>query len=166
MFEKGDMILYETIGVCQVIDISKADFLKNDRLYYHLMPKFEANGTISIPVDSSKVMMRGIMSRSEAEDFVMTWPDVECKKYSSDRERPLIYKQIIRSGNSLELAAMIKEISNIEKSRSEKKKILPVREKNGVSTARKLLFGELAAALDISPGDVPGYIHGVTGCIC
>lgn len=166
MFEKGDFILYETVGVCQVNEISKNILSDNDKLYYHLTPKFESNRTITIPVDSQKVMMRDIMTRQEAEDFVLTWPDVECKEYFSDKERPQAYKQIIQSGNCSELAAMIKEISKMEQSRRIKGKVLPIREKNGVSTARKLLFGELATALDICPQDVPGYIHGMTGCAC
>lgn len=66
MFEKGDFIVYGTVGVCQVDDISKTDFSDNDKLYYRLIPKFEANRTIGIPVDTTKVMMRSIMTRREA----------------------------------------------------------------------------------------------------
>lgn len=166
MFEKGDFILYETVGVCQVKEISKTDISNNDKLYYHLIPRFENNWMITIPVDSDKVMMRDIMTRQEAEDFVLTWPNVECKKYTNDKERPRIYKQILQSGDCLELAAMIKEIVNMEQFRREKGKLLSERERSGVSTARKLLFGELATALDICPNDVPDYIHGMTGCTC
>lgn len=166
LFEKGDFILYETVGVCQINEISTTDFSDSGKLYYHMTPKYESNRTICIPVDSRKVMMRGIMTRQEAEDFVLTWPDVACKKYSSDKERPQIYKQVFQSGSCLELASMIKEISKMELLRKGNGKFLTIREKNGISMARKLLFGELAAALDICPGDVPDYIRGATGCPC
>lgn len=154
------------MGVCQVNEISKTDFSNNDKLYYYLTPKFEPNRTICIPVDTDKVMMRDIMTKEEAESFVMSWPDVKCKKYASDRERPQIYKQILQSGSCLELAAMIKEISHMEISRKGKGRLLTIREKDGVKAARKLLFGELAAALDIFPDAVPDYIHELTGYIC
>ena len=83
MFKKGEFILYGTVGVCQVEKISRTDFSDNDRLYYYLVPRYEKDTTICIPVDSDKVMMRGIMSRKDAERFVNAWPDVECKEYAN-----------------------------------------------------------------------------------
>ena len=166
MFEKGDFIVYGTVGVCQVDDISKTDFSDNDKLYYRLIPKFEANRTSCIPVDTTKVMMRSIMTRREAQTFIQSWPNVKCKGYRNDKERPLVYKQVFQSGSCTELAAMIKEILQMEQSRKSRGSVLNIREKDGVKTARKLLFGELAAALDIGPDTVPAYIHNVTGCAC
>ena len=106
------------------------------------------------------------MTRREAEDFVLTWPEVKCKQYKNDKERLLIYKQIFRSGSCLELASMIKEIATTEQRCKIKGKFLTIREKDGVKTARKLLFGELAAALGIGPEEVPDYIQRLTGCVC
>ncbi len=166
MFEKGIFVLYETIGVCQVDKISKTDFTDSNRLYYYLKPVFEKNTTIYIPVDSTKVMMRRILSRQEAEQFVQSWPTLPCKNYANDKERPQAYKQVCTSGSCLELASMIKEIVQKEQSCKGRGKGLSIREKNGVKLARKLLFGELAAALGIFPEDVPGYIHTQTGCAC
>lgn len=158
MFEKGTFILYGTVGVCLVDKISEADFSKDKRLYYYLVPRFEKDMTIYTPVDNDKVSMRRIMTRQEAQDFVMGWPKVECKQYANDRERATAYKQIFQSGSCLELASMIKEISETEQSRRVKGKLLSIREKDGVKTARKLLFGELATALDIPPEEVNDYI--------
>lgn len=164
MFEKGNFILYGTVGVCLVSEISKTDFSDSNRLYYNLVPKFEKKTTIYIPVDSDKVMMRKIMTRQEAECLVSSWSTLECKKYGSDKERPQIYKQIFQSGSYLELAAMIKEIVQIQQSC--KKKLLSMREKDGLKMARKLLFEELAVALNIFPEEVADYIHRQTGCFC
>ena len=52
--------------------ISKTDFSDNDKLYYRLIPKFESNRTISIPVDTNKVMMRDIMTKGEAQNFILS----------------------------------------------------------------------------------------------
>lgn len=54
MFKKGEYILYGTVGVCQVEGISKPDFSNNDKVYYSLVPKFDQDTTIYIPVDSPK----------------------------------------------------------------------------------------------------------------
>lgn len=163
MFKIGDFVLYGTVGVCEVDRISRTDFSGNDRLYYYLVPRYEKDTTIYTPVDSDKVMMRRIMTREEAKCFALAWPTVECKQYANDKERPQAYQQAIRSGDCMELASMIKEISLIEQSRRGSGRMLAVREKDGVKAARRLLFGELAAALDICPEEVPDYIEGLTG---
>ena len=166
MFKKGEYILYGTVGVCQVEGILKPDFSNNDKVYYSLVPKFDQDTTIYIPVDSPKVKMREIMTRQEAEQFILALPSVACKRYANDKERPQVYRQVLESGDCVELASMIKEISRMEQSRKGKGRILSVREKDGAKAARRLLFGELAAALDIYPEEVPGYIEVRTGFPC
>ena len=163
MFKKGEYILYGTVGVCQVEGISKPDFSNNDKVYYSLVPKFDQDTTIYIPVDSPKVKMREIMTRQEAEQFILALPSVEAKQYANDKERPQAYRQILESGDCTELASMIKEISEMEQNRRGKGKPLSIRERDGVKSARKLLFGELATALDICPEEIPDYITSQIG---
>ena len=110
MFKKGEYILYGTVGVCQVEGISKPDFSNNDKVYYSLVPKFDQDTTIYIPVDSPKVKMREIMTRQEAEQFILALPSVEGKQYANDKERPQAYRQILESGDCTQLASMIQEI--------------------------------------------------------
>ena len=165
MFKKGAFILYGAVGVCQIERISETDFSDNDKLYYYLVPRYEKETTIYIPVNSDKVRMREIMTRQQAEHFISAWPSIECKSYASDRERTQVYKEVLQSGDCLELASMIKEISRMEQSRRGNGKMLSIRERDGVKCARKLLFGELAAALNIHPEEVQDYIQDQTGCI-
>ena len=163
MFKKGEYILYGTVGVCQVEGILKPDFSNNDKVYYSLVPKFDQDTTIYIPVDSPKVKMREIMTRQEAEQFILALPSVACKRYANDKERPQVYRQVLESGDCVELPSMIKEISEMEQHRRGKGKPLSIRERDGVKSARKLLFGELATALDICPEEIPDYITSQIG---
>ena len=68
MFKKGEYILYGTVGVCQVEGISKPDFSNNDKVYYSLVPKFDQDTTIYIPVDSPKVKMRESSMQTTRKD--------------------------------------------------------------------------------------------------
>lgn len=129
MFKKGEYILYGTVGVCQVEGILKPDFSNNDKVYYSLVPKFDQDTTIYIPVDSPKVKMREIMTRQEAEQFILALPSVACKRYANDKERPQVYRQVLESGDCVELASMIKEISEMEQHRRGKGKPLSIRER-------------------------------------
>ena len=88
MFKKGEYILYGTVGVCQVEGISKPDFSNNDKVYYSLVPKFDQDTTIYIPVDSPKVKMREIMTRQEAEQFILALPSVEESSMQTTRKDP------------------------------------------------------------------------------
>lgn len=88
MFEKGDLILYETAGVCRIEEISRLEFLKNDRVYYSLVPVFEKDSVIYVPVDNEKVKMRPIMSREEAEAFIEQLPAIEGRRDIGEKEKP------------------------------------------------------------------------------
>ena len=90
MFKKGEYILYGTVGVCQVEGISKPDFSNNDKVYYSLVPKFDQDTTIYIPVDSPKVKMREIMTRQEAEQFILALPSVEDPRHTGRSLSPAI----------------------------------------------------------------------------
>ena len=84
--------------------------------------------TIYIPVDSPKVKMREIMTRQEAEQFILT-PCLLRESSANDKERPQAYRQILESGDCIELASMIKEISEMEQNRRGKGKPLSIRER-------------------------------------
>ena len=139
--------------MCRVNDISSMDFSGSDRLYYSLTPSFENDTTIYIPVDSDKVLMREIMTKQEAERFVLSWPDIACEPHAK------AHQQILKSGNCLELGAMIKEITRQSISGKRSGKALSGNQRDVIKIAQKLLYGELSVALDIDPAKVPEYIE-------
>ena len=147
MFEKGDLILYETAGVCRIEEISRLEFLKNDRVYYSLVPVFEKDS-----------VMRPIMSREEAEAFIEQLAAIEGRRDIGEKEKAQVYKQILLSGNHRELAAMIKGIFEVGQVRKGKGNRLAVRDEENMKRAQKLLYGELAAALGMHPDQMPAYI--------
>lgn len=159
MFEKGDYILYETIGVCQVREISRLEFLKNDRIYYSITPVFEKDTVIYVPVDNDKVKMRPIMTKEEAEDFVDSMPGIESYRPLNDKERPQVYKEVLMSGDRREWASMMKSVFEMRQARKLKGGKLAIRDEESMKKAEKLLYGELAAALDLQPHQVPEYIE-------
>ncbi len=159
MFEKGDLILYETVGVCRIEEISRLEFLKNDRVYYSFVPIFEKDTMIYVPVDNDKVKMRPIMTREEAEAFIGQLPYIESRREINEKEKAQMYKEILLSGDHRELAAMIKGIFEVWQARKGKGSRLAVRDEESMKRAEKLLYGELAAALGLNPDQVPAYIE-------
>ena len=161
--KKENNILYGTVGVCQVEGISKPDFSNNDKVYYSLVPKFDQDTTIYIPVDSPKVKMREIMTRQEAEQFILALPSVEGKQYANDKERPQAYRQILESGDCTQLASMIKEISEMEQNRRGKGKPLSIREAGRRKERPEAAVWRTGHCLDICPEEIPDYITSQIG---
>ena len=80
MYQTGDLLIYGSTGVCRVLSIDRrqdyVDGIKQDKLYYRLKPLHQG-GVIYTPVDNSKVVMRPVISREEAEALIDTIPTLQ-----------------------------------------------------------------------------------------
>lgn len=158
LLKQGDQVLYETVGVCRVKEVSTVEFMKQDRLYYSICPVYQKDTVIYVAVDNEKVKMRPVMSKAEAEEFICELPQIEGIQADNDKERFQLYKKMLFSGDRREWAAMIKGLRCLQAKRMERGARLAVRDQEGMRTAQKLLYEELAAALEILPEQVPAYI--------
>ena len=70
MFTEGQLVIYGGEGVCRIAAVGPSSLSGTDKtkLYYTLTP-LTRSGTVLTPVDT-KVLMRPILSRQEAEDFI------------------------------------------------------------------------------------------------
>ena len=91
MYQTGDLLIYGSTGVCRVLSIDRrqdyVDGIKQDKLYYQLKPLHQG-GVIYTPVDNSKVVMRPVISREEAEALIDTIPTLQpmvCKEAQKRR---------------------------------------------------------------------------------
>ena len=76
MFTEGQLVIYGGEGVCRIAAVGPSSLSGTDKtkLYYTLTP-LTRSGTVLTPVDT-KVLMRPILSRQEAEDFIAQLPPV------------------------------------------------------------------------------------------
>lgn len=163
MFKKGEKIIYGQTGVCEVLDITEKELIKNQRkLYYVLSPVFQQNNIIYAPIDSDKVFMRSIMSKEEALKLISKIPEIKSKiksaELSADECRAKILSHDINE--LVELGAIIYEK---KKTAREQKKKLGFADEKFMQIAENLLFGELAVALDIPLEQVLEFIKGQLG---
>ena len=160
MFQPGEKIIYGSSGVCAVTEISVPPFAgknEKDRLYYKLRP-LGGTETIYAPVDTA-VFMRPIMTRAEAEALVARMPSIPEEQCSS-RSITLLrqqYESILRDHSCEAYVALVKGIWL--KGCSGKK--LGQTDQRYMKRAEDMLYGELAAALDLAPGEVQAYIKKV-----
>ncbi len=160
MYEAGDLIMYGGTGVCRVKAVSSGIFdAEDDREYYVLQPLYQS-GIIYSPVDNKKVFIRPIITKEEAKQLIDEIPEIESEVFKSTSIQQLSkhYQEAIDTNTCqdwIELAKSIKLKRDIaEKNNRDLGQI----DKKFMKKAEDLLFGEIAAALDIPRDQVHEYI--------
>ncbi len=165
MYKVGDMILYGRTGVCIVEEIQEK-LLKGERepqKFYSLKPLYQTC-SISIPV-TSKVFSRPIISRQEAEALVASLPTLEAEPYHNRNLNQLrdYYRLRIETYDCRELALMSISIYRKRLEAEAQKRKLGAVDERFLREAEDLLYGELAAALEIERSQMQGYIKAAIG---
>jgi len=161
MFSIGDMVMYGGTGVCVVENITtlKLSGVDKERLYYVLRPMYQS-GTIQTPVDSNKIPIRPVLTKTQAEELVDAIPKVTAticteKNLSALRNH---YQQQMSSFDCLDLLRMTKSIYAKKRDAESRQKKIGMTDEKYLRRAEDLLFGELAVALGISRDAVTDYI--------
>ena len=161
MFAAGDLVVYGGEGVCRVESIgpSGMDYDRSGRLYYHLAPLYRS-GTVLTPVDT-KVLMRPILSRQEAEDFIAQLPQLPPEEPESRSMRLLkeFYQQIVTSYDCRRMAGLIRSAVRRRKHALRTGRKVSQMDERYLRRAENALYGELAAALDLPEEEVLPYIR-------
>ena len=157
----GDLIVYGNMGVCRVEAVEAPAGLPGageKKLYYKLDPVYET-GTVYIPVDA-KVFMRPILTHAQAEALIGRIPEIEENPCGGKDQQMLAehYRSLMRTHDCDDLVQLIKTIYGKNRERTAQGKKPARTEAEYMKRAEELLHGELAAALGITPEQVPGYI--------
>lgn len=161
MYDIGELVLYGSTGVCRVSEIKKQDFPSTgeQRLYYVLKPLYQSC-VISVPVDSDKVFIRPIISKDEAERLISLIPGRKREAYHNRATRELTqhYDAMLKSHNCEDLIDLTMSIYAKKENMQRQKRRFGSVDERFLKQAEDLLFGELAAALEIPRNEVRGYI--------
>lgn len=162
MYDKGTLIMYGNTGVCRVEDVTPmagSRGAEKGRLYYKLLPIY-GSGTIFVPVDT-KIFMRPILTRTEAIALIRHIPSIRSDYETADNWHQIsdLYQQSLHSHDCEELIHMIKAIYLKNRASAESGKRPCKIDQDFKKRAEDLLHGELAAALGVSPEEVPPLIE-------
>lgn len=163
MFQPGELLIYGSTGVCRVLSIDQqqeyVDGVKQTRSYYRLKPLHQ-DGTIFTPVDSDKVSMRPIISREEADALIDTIPTLHPSEPHVSTTQALAqhYQASLRQHSCQSLLELTISIHEKRCRAEAQKRHLGMVDERYMKQAEQLLFGELAAALEIPYEEVQPYI--------
>ncbi len=115
---------------------------------------------IYTPVDNSKVVMRPVISREEAEALIDTIPTLQpmvCKAPTTQALTQL-YQANLRQHSCRSLLQLTMSIHAKQAQAEAQKRRLGMVDERFMKQAEQLLYGELSAALDIPYDEVQPYI--------
>ena len=160
MFDKGQLIIYGSNGVCEVTDITKMSFkgVNESKLYYVLQPYYQKTGKIFTPVDNEKVVMRQLISAEEAKALIDDIPNIESLWVANDKQREEAYKECIKSYECKEYIKIIKTLYMRKQERIAQGKKITATDERYFKQAEDNLYSELAIPLGIPKEEMGEYI--------
>lgn len=159
MYQSGDMIVYGSTGVCEVLELTTPDFEKDkSKLYYALKPRYQ-DGVIFTPVDT-KVFMRPIITRTEVDALIDRIPTMEAEAYHNKALRELEehYNIYLKSHDCADLIELVMSIYTKKKDLVSQHRKFGAVDERFMKRAEDLLYGEFAVALEIEKNEVGDYI--------
>ena len=154
MYEVGDLVVYGRTGVCRVERIDR----QGKQEFYALKPLYQ-NCDIYTPVNG-KVFIRPVISKEEAHRLIDLIPTVEVEVCESKALRELAehYQSAIDSHDCQDLIEMTMSLYAKKKAVEGRKRKFGAVDERFMKEGEELLFGELAAALEIPVEEVQQYI--------
>lgn len=160
MFEVGDYMVYGSHGICRVEAVGPMELsvAQKGRLYYTLSPLYLNGSTVYTPVDNLKVVMRPILSKREALDFIEKIPEIDQLWVPDEKGREQIYKAALKTCECMDLIKIIKTLYLRKQSRLEDGKKVTSVDVKYLKLAEDQLYGELAIPLGMEKDKVEEYI--------
>lgn len=152
MFNIGELIMYGTNGVCRVDGVTNSPFDPEDkREYYVLKPVHDqSNLVIYTPVENENVIMRPLLSREAAEDFIYAIDDIEPIEVENERLRRDVYREALRTTIPENYVRIVKAVRFRREEFSRSRRRLPDLDIDFEHSAYSCLLGELSAVLGVS----------------
>lgn len=156
MFQVGEYVVNANNGVCRVEEVVQMSMPggRGVKECYVIVPLGDCTAKTYIPVENKKRQIRAVMTRSEAQELMDTFMDIEETWIESDKLREKTYKEAIFSSDPRRLVSILRTMYvRGEMRRAEGKKVTTIDERY-FRIAEKNLHGELAFALDMPAEDI------------
>ncbi len=147
MFNKGDMMIYSSHGICLVDDICSNKFQGVEKDYYVLHPIADRKLTISIPVDNQSVTMLELIEEDEAEKIIDSFRKPGRSWIEINNERNQIYAETVKTGNRKDIAAIVNTLMRRKYSAEQAGRKFSDKDKKLLNVVQGMLFTELAISL-------------------
>ena len=160
MYQKNDIVMYNTQGVCKITDIIMKDFGGEQIQYYVLKPVASETAVIYIPVDNEQLTgkMCHVLTADEIYEIIRSLTQEESTWIENEQERKEEYKRIMAQGDRKALITMIKTLYLHKQNLKLQGRKLHVADERFFKEAEKILYDEFALVLHIDAEQVVPFI--------
>ena len=161
MFEKGEYVVYGSKGVCWIQDITNIDIPGADqkRLYYIMHPVQNSEQTLYLPTDSTKAIIRRVMTREEANQLIQEIPLIEDLEVPNEKQREASYRQALNGCSGRAWVSILKTLNKRKEERLAAGKKVTALDERYLRVTEQELYGELSVVLGIEKEHMHDYIQ-------
>lgn len=160
MYSIGQVVRYGTHGICSVTDITVRKFGDSQIRYYVLKPVNQESATIFVPVENKKLTdrMQRLLSAQEILEVIGGMNGEDRMWIDEDIKRRDTYNEILRTGDRVEMARIIKTLFLRQRELAQKRKKLHIADEKILKEAERVLYEEFAYVLGIKQEEVLPFI--------
>ena len=145
MYTIGEVIVYGSNGVCEIIDIAKKSFIPNQfNDYYVLKPINSQNNTIYAPVDNCN-KLRYPLTKDEIDSIIKKCGETEVK--AKTQFDGMDYSSILKSGDTESLVNLIRLLEASKEVIINSGKKFHIAEEHALKSAKKMVCDEFSYIL-------------------
>ncbi len=161
MFEKGEYVVYGSKGVCWIQDITNIDIPGADqkRLYYIMHPVQNSEQTVYLPTDSTKAIIRRVMTKEEANQLIQEIPSIEHLEVPNEKQREASYRQALNRCSGRSWISILKTLNKRKEERQAAGKKVTALDERYLRVTEQELYGELSVVLGIEKENMHDYIQ-------
>jgi len=161
MYQSGTYVVYGCKGVHKIIGTTHLNLegIPKDKEYYILQAVKKPDGAVYAPVEASKTNMRSVMTKEQAESFMLTAENIHALQFKNPKQREENCRDSIKSCAPDALLQVIKTLMERRVERARQGKKLTLLDLHFMEQAEDILYEELSISLSIPRGEVEERIH-------
>ena len=162
MYAIGDKILYGTLGVMEIVDISEQPVGDVTKQYYVLKEYASPSSSLTyVPTDNELLLgnIKPLLTKEEIVQVIKEAKESPLLEWIEDnRARAEFYKKVLATLDRAKMLVMIDTVIDTGKRREKEGKKNYIADENSMRKAEKMISTEFALVLGIPESEVPAFI--------
>ncbi len=157
----NDIVIHNRDGVCRITGTTEMT-VPDQRLpeqYYVLVPEYDQDTKIYVPVTTASQKIRPLLSESEVKELISEIPSLDLAWIENEKQRQQTYLQVIADGDHKELLKIIGALYQNRREKEHRGRKFHSSDERLLHDAQKVIFQEFAFVLHIKPNEVNAYIE-------
>lgn len=161
MYQLDEIVSYGIHGICRITD-TEVRSVKGRKVEYLVLEPIEQPGTrFYIPTQNEAALakVRPAVTGAQVPEIMQSAQTAADPWITDENRRKLYYKDLITSGDTVALLAMVRSIYNRREAQRLTGGKLHMCDENFMKDAEKLLVSELSLAVGVSPEEMRQMLY-------